>query len=100
MSNRPNVLFILSDQHNAKCLSYTGLTDALTPNLDQLASQGVRFDNAITQNPIRTPSRGSFLSGQYCHNHGYYGLSGPQGAASDGQTNNPSKLLVKTRGAK
>lgn len=77
MSRSPNVLFILSDQHNAKCLGYTGLTDALTPNLDRLASQGVRFDNAITQNPICTPSRVSFLSGQYCHNHGYYGLSGP-----------------------
>ncbi len=77
MPKRPNVLFILSDQHNAKCLSYTGMTDALTPNLDQLASEGVRFDNAITQNPICTPSRVSFLSGQYCHNHGYYGLAGP-----------------------
>jgi choline-sulfatase/uncharacterized sulfatase len=36
----------------------------------------VRFDNAITQNPICTPSRMCFLSGQYCHNHGYYALSG------------------------
>lgn len=77
---RPNVLFILSDQHNAKCLGYTGMTDALTPNLDKLAAEGVRFDNAITQNPICTPSRVSFLSGQYCHNHGYYGLSGPNPA--------------------
>jgi choline-sulfatase/uncharacterized sulfatase len=42
-----------------------------------MATEGVRFENAITQNPICTPSRLSFLSGQYCHNHGYYGLSGP-----------------------
>lgn len=75
---KPNVLFILSDQHNAKCLSYTGLTDALTPNLDRMAQEGVRFDNAITQNPICTPSRMCYISGQYCHNHGYYGLSGPR----------------------
>lgn len=67
----------MSDQHNAKCLGYTGLTDARTPHLDELAAEGVRFDNAIAQNPICTPSRVSFLSGQYCHNHGYYGLSGP-----------------------
>ena len=77
MKKRPNVLFILSDQHNAKCLGYTGLTDAKTPHLDRLAADGVRFSNAITQNPICTPSRVSILSGQYCHNHGYYGLSGP-----------------------
>ena len=58
-------------------MSHKGLTDAKTPNLDRMADEGVRFDNAITQNCICTPSRMSFLSGQYCHNHGYYGLSGP-----------------------
>ncbi len=77
MTKRPNVLFILSDQHNAKVLGCKGHPDVKTPNLDRLGQEGVRFDNAITQNPICTPSRVSFLSGQYCHNHGYYGLSGP-----------------------
>ena len=76
--NRPNILFILSDQHNAKVLGHRGHPDVLTPNLDKLASEGVRFENAITQNPICTPSRVTWLSGQYCHNHGYYGLSGPK----------------------
>lgn len=75
---KPNVLFILADQHNAKVLGHKGHPDVQTPNLDRMASQGVRFDNAITQNPICTPSRVSWLSGQYCHNHGYYGLSGPE----------------------
>ena len=77
MPEKPNVLFILSDQHNAKVLGHQGHPDVQTPNLDRLAAQGVRFDNAITQNPICTPSRVSWLSGQYCHNHGYYSLSGP-----------------------
>lgn len=54
-----------------------GHVDALTPNMDRLAARGMRFTNAYTQNPICTPSRVSILSGQYCHNHGYYGLSGP-----------------------
>jgi arylsulfatase len=76
-ARRPNVLHILSDQHNAKVTGYAGHPDVKTPNLDRLASQGVRFDSAVTQNPICTPSRVSWLSGQYCHNHGYYGLSGP-----------------------
>jgi arylsulfatase len=78
MSNRPNVLFILSDQHNAKVLGHQGHADVKTPNLDQLASEGTRFANAITQSPICTPSRLCYLSGQYSHNHGYYGLSGRQ----------------------
>ena len=80
MPGGPNVLFILSDQHNAKFLSHKGHPNARTPNLDRMAGEGVRFDGAITQNPICTPSRVSFLSGQYCHNHGYYGLSGPNPA--------------------
>jgi arylsulfatase len=77
MPERPNVLFILSDQHNAKVLGCKGHPDVKTPHLDRLAAEGVRFENAIAQNPICTPSRVSYLSGQYCHNHGYYGLSGP-----------------------
>ena len=77
MSKSPNVVFILSDQHNAKCLGHQGHPDVKTPNLDKLAADGVRFENCISQNPICTPSRMCFLSGQYCHNHGYYGLSGP-----------------------
>jgi arylsulfatase len=76
-TKRPNILFILSDQHNAKVLGHKGHPDVQTPNLDRMATEGVRFDNAISQNPICTPSRVSWLSGQYCHNHGYYGLSGP-----------------------
>ncbi|MCE5324999.1 MAG: sulfatase-like hydrolase/transferase [Planctomycetaceae bacterium] len=78
MPARPNVLFILADQHNAKVLSCKGHPDVKTPRLDRLASQGVRFDNAIVQNPICTPSRVCYISGQYAHNHGYYGLSGPK----------------------
>ncbi|NQT51726.1 sulfatase-like hydrolase/transferase, partial [bacterium] len=77
MATQPNVLFILSDQHNAKVMGHQGHPDVQTPYLDRMAAEGVRFDAAITQNPICTPSRVSWLSGQYCHNHGYYGLSGP-----------------------
>jgi len=77
MVKSPNILFIISDQHNAKVLGHKGHPNVKTPYLDQLAAEGVRFDNAITQNPICTPSRVSYFSGQYPHNHGYYGLSGP-----------------------
>jgi choline-sulfatase/uncharacterized sulfatase len=77
---RFNVLMVLSDQHNAGLLGCAGHPQARTPNLDEFARQGMRFTRAYTQNPISTPSRVSILSGQYCHNHGYYGLGGPQPA--------------------
>ena len=76
MARPPNVLFIISDQHNAKCLGTAGHPLVRTPNLDRLAAAGVRFPNTITQSPICTPSRVSFFTGLYVHNHGYYGLAG------------------------
>ncbi|MFP4355631.1 MAG: sulfatase [Phycisphaerae bacterium] len=75
-----NVLFILSDQHNADLLGCAGHAQVRTPNLDRLAGQSVRCTRAVPQSPICTPSRISYLSGQYCHNHGYYGLGGPRPA--------------------
>jgi choline-sulfatase/uncharacterized sulfatase len=76
MDEQPNILFVMSDQFNARCFSYVGHPDAKTPNLDRLAADGVRFENAYTQSPICTPSRISFLSGLYPSTHGYYGLYG------------------------
>jgi len=75
-SKNPNILFLFSDQFNARCLSIAGHPDVNTPNLDRLAREGVRFENAYTQNPVCTPSRVSFLSGLYPSTHGYYGLYG------------------------
>ncbi|MBC2603445.1 sulfatase family protein [Puniceicoccus vermicola] len=72
-----NVLMILADQMNANWLGCAGHPQAQTPNLDAFAASGIRFTEAHCQNPICTPSRVSILSGQYCQNHGYYGLSGP-----------------------
>ncbi|GHC06372.1 sulfatase family protein [Cerasicoccus arenae] len=72
-----NVIMVLADQHNADLMGCAGHSQVITPHLDHFASEGVRFTSAYTQNPICTPSRVSILSGQYCHNHGYYGLSGP-----------------------
>src|SRR5215510_12729300 len=77
---RLNVLQVISDQHLATCMGVEGHPQAITPHMDRLAAGGVRFTRAYTQNPICTPSRTSVLSGQYCHNHGYYGLSGPRPA--------------------
>ncbi|MHB9130290.1 MAG: sulfatase family protein [Armatimonadota bacterium] len=76
MATRPNILIIKSDQHNARCLGVNGHAQVRTPNLDALAQQGVNFTQAYVQNPICSPSRMCYLTGQYTHNHGVYGLSG------------------------
>jgi len=75
--NHPNILFLMSDQHHHRLMGCAGHPQVQTPHLDRLASEGVRCTNAITVSPICTPSRVSFLSGQYPHNHGYHGNSGP-----------------------
>ncbi len=75
---QPNVVFLMVDQHNAKCLGCYGSQHVHTPNLDALASRGVRFTSAYTQCPICSPSRMCYLTGQYAHNHGYFGLRGPR----------------------
>jgi arylsulfatase len=78
---RPNVLFIMADQHNARRLGCAGDPDVQTPALDRLAAEGVRCTNAYANNPICTPSRLSFLTGQYPSAHGYYGLYGREPAS-------------------
>ncbi|MCC5807266.1 MAG: sulfatase-like hydrolase/transferase [Opitutales bacterium] len=78
MKNPPNILFILADQLNAKCLGHAGHAHVRTPNLDRLAAEGTAFHHSVCNNPICTPSRMCFLSGMYAHNHGYYGLGGPR----------------------
>jgi choline-sulfatase/uncharacterized sulfatase len=76
----PNVLFIMADQHNARCLSCAGHPDVQTPTLDRLAAEGLRFSHAYANNPICTPSRLCNLTGQYPSAHGYYGLYGAEPA--------------------
>ncbi len=64
-TRKPNILFILADQHRGMDLNCAGNSDLLTPNLDQLASSGVRFNNSIANAPLCTPSRAIFLTGKY-----------------------------------
>ncbi len=73
MTNKPNVLLIMTDQHNRRCFGYAGHPDVRTPNFDSLAANGVSFGNAFCQNGICVPSRVSLLTGQYPTTHGVFG---------------------------
>jgi choline-sulfatase/uncharacterized sulfatase len=73
MADQPNVLWIMADQHNARCTEWGDFpTEVHTPNLSRLCDRGVRFDRAFCQNPVCTPSRTSYWTGQYPSNHGVY----------------------------
>lgn len=65
-----NVLYLLSDQHRQRALGVCGDPFAKTPNLDRLATEGVRFDNAYCPYPVCTPSRAAMLTGTWNHNNG------------------------------
>ena len=63
-ATRPNILFLMSDQHRADIAGYQGDAIARTPTLDSLAESGVVFDNAYTPAPICIPARQSMAAGQ------------------------------------
>ncbi len=68
MSNsRPNILFIMSDDHAANAISAYGSKINQTPNIDRIANEGVRLDHCYVTNSICTPSRAAILTGT--HNH-------------------------------
>ena len=70
MSNsKPNVLWIMADQHRADCIGAYGNRDVQTPNIDDLAADGVRFEQCFCASPLCTPSRYSILTGLYPHQH-------------------------------
>ena len=63
--SRPNVIFILADDLGWGDLSCYGRPDYRTPNLDRLASQGVRFTDAYSASAVCTPTRCGFITGRY-----------------------------------
>src|SRR5882672_10837801 len=67
---KPNILFIMSDDHAAHAISGYGSKINQTPNLDRIAASGVRFANCFAVNSICTPSRARILTGKYSHKNG------------------------------
>jgi arylsulfatase A-like enzyme len=78
-ADRPNVLFIMSDDHTSQAIgSYKSRLAKLnpTPTIDRLAREGMLFENAFCTNSICTPSRACILTGQYAHVNGVHDLGG------------------------
>ena len=70
MPRKPNILLIMTDQHRADLMSCAGNSLVPTPNLDRLASRGVRFENAYCPYPACLASRSALLTGLYAHTTG------------------------------
>jgi choline-sulfatase len=69
-SNKPNILFIMTDQHRTDLMTCAGRDLVPTPNIDLIASQGVRFTNAYCPYPVCVASRMALLTGLYAHSTG------------------------------
>jgi len=75
-NERPNLLFIMTDQQQYNALSYSGNAVLNTPNLDRLASDGVWFNNAHTQCAVCAPARATMFTGHSVYNTKMFG-NGP-----------------------
>lgn len=76
-TQKPNIIFILTDDQRWDALGYAGNKLAHTPEMDKLARQGVYFRNAAVSTPICAASRATLLSGMYERSHRYSFTTGP-----------------------
>ncbi|UIR55100.1 sulfatase [Sphingobacterium sp. SRCM116780] len=70
-SKKPNIIFILSDDHTNKAIGVYGNKLAKTPNIDRIAKEGALFKNFFVTNSICGPSRATLLTGKYSHVNGF-----------------------------
>jgi len=85
---RPNIVFVMTDDHAAHAISAYGSRVNQTPNIDRLAKEGMLFRNTFVTNSICTPSRATILTGLYSHKNGV-----PVFNRFDGKQPNVAKLL-------
>src|SRR5215510_8132507 len=71
-ADRPNILFVMSDDHAYQAVGAYGSGLNRTPNIDRIATAGVRFDRCYVTNSLCGPSRAVILTGKYSHKNGFY----------------------------
>lgn len=75
-TSRPNILFLMSDQHRGDCIGADGNRAIHTPNLDTIAREGARFRQAYTCTPSCIPARAALLTGLSAWDNGLLGMDG------------------------
>ncbi len=70
-ARRPNILFIMTDDHTTQAMSCYGGRLIQTPNMDRIAGEGIRFDNCYATNALSGPSRACILTGKFSHENGF-----------------------------
>ena len=70
---RPNIVFVLTDDQGHWAMRCAGNDEIHTPNLDRLAATGMRFDNFFCASPVCSPARASILTGRIPSQHGILG---------------------------
>lgn len=88
---RPNILFIFTDDHASHSISAYGSKINETPHLDRIANEGMLFENCFCTNSICGPSRAVIQTGKYSHKNGFY----RNGNKFDGTQQTFPKLLQK-----
>ncbi len=86
---RPNIIFIMSDDHASTAISAYGNSINNTPNIDRLADEGIRFNQSFCTNAICAPARAAILTGKYSHINGHINNS----MSFDGSQQTFPKLL-------
>jgi arylsulfatase len=72
MPNKPNIVFIFSDQHRGDTMGSAGNPAVITPNLDRIAGEGVSFTRCSTNSPLCMPARASMMTGLHVSQHGVW----------------------------
>ena len=89
--DRPNIIFIMTDDHDRQALSCYGSDINETPNLDRVAEEGMTFNHCMVTNSICEPSRATILTGKYGHKNGVL----DNGTKFDGSQQTFPKLLQR-----
>ena len=99
MAEAVNILLILTDQHRLSAVGAYGPTPCRTPNIDRLAREGVRFENAYTACPVCSPARATVITGLFPHSHGICCNVGDLGCSVNELKDGPKLLSRKLQKA-